>query len=229
MLLVFFVSISLSATAAMAATAATVTTAPMVTAEQRLSEERLPREPGPSTDDERPWPVDAQGHHYRNDPQPSSESQQQQQATTSTDMITVAARGSRSLRPKPRTPLPASPSILFPVDVTDRLRSPVMSLVRPRQFGRRRSVQDAIASAVAQQQLETASAATVVADPDADRVPDPNEEQEQDPRLVTPFRLVLAQIAYLFKLTYSSILTYSVWADDTYWIIEFYLDFNSTR
>lgn len=188
----FFVSINLPATSE-----ATVTTAAVAAAaEQRLSEERLPREPGPSTDGGRSWPADAQGHHYYRSDQPPPESQQQQQATTSTDMITVAAHGSRSLRPKPR---PALPSVLFPVDVTDRLRSPVVSPVRPRQFGRRRSVQDAIVSTVAQQQLQPAPTVAVVTNPDAARESDANEEQEQEqePRLVAPLRLVTAQ--YLSK------------------------------
>jgi len=193
-----------------------VATAAQVTVvEPRLSDERLPGEPGPSTDDGRLWPADAttsaprvpiQRHHrhYRSDscrPQPTSREPQQRQAYTTTSpsaMITVAASGSSALRPKPRPGGPSS-SIPFPVDVADRLRSPTSSIARPRQYGRRRSVQDAVASAVMVQRLEgfQLQAADVVADAtvaESDTVQlqasGADREPEQEPRLVAPLRLV---------------------------------------
>lgn len=196
-----------------------VTTAEVqVTAERRLSNERLPGEPGPSTDDRRPWPADAttsaarvpQRHHrhYRSDscrpPPPTTEQRHRHNRTTSTavtpDMITVAASGSRAAaRPKPRTHWPSS-SIPFPVDVADRLRSPMASPSRPRQYGRRRSVQDAVASAVMLQrhheglQLQTpvTAAGDTTAEPDAGQMQasGADREQGQEPRLVASIRLV---------------------------------------
>lgn len=199
----------------MAATGVTTTAAAAAATmlEPRLSVERLPGEPEPSTDDERPWTADAittqQHHHYRSDShRPSAPPQEQSQqpqtcstsaaaatATPSSVMITVAACGSRAPRPKPRPPTSAS-ATMFPVDVADRLRSPVVSLIRPRQYGRRRSVQDAVASAIAlhqqqehRQQFRPLAPVGVIVDepePDADR-----ERDLQEPRLVTPLRLVV--------------------------------------
>ncbi|VVC31774.1 Hypothetical protein CINCED_3A002068 [Cinara cedri] len=199
--------------------AANVTTA---TAKRRLSGERLPGEPGPSTDGERSRTADAttttQGHHYRSNsrpsPQPTQElaRQQQQAATTSTGvtddtMITVAASGSRAPKPKPLLRLvPPSLITLFPVDVTDRLRSSDVSSHRPRQYGRRRSVQEAVNSAVALQQRQQqsqslaaiANTAAVATESDmgltaasgtaAAAVDDPLQEQEPPSRLVATLR-----------------------------------------
>lgn len=193
-----------------------VATAVQASAEPRLSDERLPGEPGPSTDDGRLWPADAtnsaprvplQRHHrhYRSDscrPQPASREQQQRQNYTTTTpapaMITVAASGSWALRPKQRPGGP-SYSIPFPVDVADRLRSPTSSIARPRQYGRRRSVQDAVASVVMAQRLEgfQLRAADVVSDAtvaessaDQLQASGADREPEQEPRLITPLRLV---------------------------------------
>jgi len=196
---------------------ASVTTAAQAAAEPRLSDERLPGEPGPSTDVGRLWPADAttstprvplQRHHrhYRSDscrPQPPSREPQQQQrqsytTTPATTMITVAASGSRALRPKPRPGGPSS-SIPFPVDVADRLQSPTSLIARPRQYGRRRSVQDAVASAVMVQRLEGLQlrAADVVADATVAelsteqlQVSGADRQPEQEPRFVAPLRLV---------------------------------------
>ncbi|XP_060848994.1 sodium-dependent transporter bedraggled isoform X1 [Rhopalosiphum padi] len=195
------------------AAAVSVTTAVQATAERRLSNEWLPGEPGPSTDDRRPWPADAttsvarvpQRHHrhYRSDscrpPPPTTEPYHRQTGTTTTAsaMITVAASGSRAMsRPKPRTRGPSS-SIPFPVDVVDRLRSPMASPSRPRQYGRRRSVQDAVATAMMLQrheglQLQTtiAVADDTTAEPDAEQlqVPGAVREPGQEPRLVASIR-----------------------------------------
>lgn len=218
-------------------TAVAVTTAVAVAVEQRLSEERLPGEPETSTHGEQPCPVDAQGHRYHNDsrrPSPSApprephEHHQQRYSTTgngystgsaTTDaMITVAARNNRSTRPKPRTRPPSSTP--FPVDVIDRLSSPVGSPARPRQYGRRRSVQDAVASAVAhrqQMQLQTSVAivSAFATEPDADTAaPDAGREQEQEPppRLVTPLRLVVLCVLTLMQISTGfacAFLTYS--------------------
>lgn len=185
--------------------------------EQRLSEERLLGEREPSTHNGQPCPADAQGHHYRNDsrrPLPSApprephEHHQQRLSTngngtgpaTADAMITVATRHTRSSRPKPRSQPPSSTP--FPVDVTDRLSSPIGSPARPRQYGRRRSVQDAVASAVAhRQQLQlqasvaiVTAAAAIAGEPDADTTaPGASHDQEQESplRLVTPLRLVV--------------------------------------
>lgn len=203
-----------------AAEAVRVTTEVHGTAERRLSDERLPGEPGPSTDDGRPWPAEAttsaarvplQRHHrhYRSDscrPQPPSTEPQQQQrqtyaATPAPAMITVAASGSRALRPKPQARRGPSSSIPFPVDVVDRLRSPTPSTNRPRQYGRRWSVQDAIVSAVLAQRQEALQlrAAVAVADatvvePSTDQLQASGADQEpgQEPRLVSSLRLVSA-------------------------------------
>ncbi|XP_026813094.1 uncharacterized protein LOC113553769 isoform X2 [Rhopalosiphum maidis] len=195
------------------AAAVSVTTAVQATAERRLSNERLPGEPGPSTDDRRPWPADAtisvarvpQRHHrhYRSDscrpPPPITEPYHRHTNTTATApaMITVAASGSRAAsRPKPRTRGPSS-SIPFPVDVADRLRSPMTSPSRPRQYGRRRSVQDAVATAMMVQrheglQLQTtiAVADDTAAEPDAGQLQAPGGVREpgQEPRLVASIR-----------------------------------------
>ncbi|XP_022163832.1 uncharacterized protein LOC111029208 [Myzus persicae] len=190
-----------------------VTAAVQATAERRLSDERLPGEPGPSTDDGRPWPADAttstarvplQRHHrhYRSDscrPQaPSTELQQRQTYTTipASAMITVAASGSRALRPKPR-PGGSSSTIPFPVDVADRLRSPTSSTARPRQYGRKRSIQDAVASAMMVQrqeglQLRAADAvvgATITeSSTEQLQASGSDREPEQETRLIAPLR-----------------------------------------
>lgn len=192
-----------------------VTTAVQATIGRRLSDGRLPGEPGPSTDDGRPWLADAttsatrvplQRHHrhYRSDscrPQPpSTETQQQQRQTYTTTpapaMITVAASGSRALRPKPQARGPSS-SIPFPVDLADRLRSPTTSTVRPRQYGRRRSIQDAVASAVMgqrQERLQLQATDATVVEPSTDQQQASGADQElgQEPRLVSSLRLVHA-------------------------------------
>lgn len=230
------------------------------TEERRLSEERLPGEPGPSTDDGRPWPADTatslarapQRHHrhYRSDSRrPPQREQRQQQACSTTaytadtatdtttdtavpDMITVAASGSRAARPKSR-PRVQSPSTLFPVDVADRMQSLTASSDRPRQYGRRRSVQDAVASAVALRrqerlQLQATVSVAVTDDDDAAAEPDTDEqlrassadrEQEQEPRLVAPLRLVRHRhravlitkccVVHMYKKTHTCFLTYS--------------------
>ncbi|XP_029345972.1 uncharacterized protein LOC100575761 [Acyrthosiphon pisum] len=207
----------------MAAEAMRITTAEESTAERRLSDERLPGEPGPSTDDGRPWPADVttsvarvplQRHHrhYRSDscrPQPPSTEPQQQQQTYATipapTMITVAASGSRSLRPKPQTRGPSS-SIPFPVDVANRLRSPTASTSRPRQYGRRRSVQDAVASAVMVQRQEGLQLRAAIAIADA-TVVEPSTDQlqasgaDQEPRLVSSLRLVAQSLSQLLYST----------------------------
>lgn len=180
---------------------------------RRLSEERLPGEPGPSTDGGRPTTT-AQGHHNRSNsrrlqqlaPESVRQQQQQQQQAAYSDtaaddgtMITVAASGSRAPKPKPRFGRPpSSADALFPVDVTDRLRSSNVSSLRPRQYGRRRSVQEAIASAVAlqqqqQQQLQSPVAVTLEPGVSAAAVDDDDgrqREQEPPSRLVTTLRLV---------------------------------------
>lgn len=202
------------------------TTAVQATIERRLSDGRLPGEPGPSTDDGRPWPADAttsatrvplQRHHrhYRSDscrPQSlSTEPQQQRQTYTTTPapaMITVAASGSRALRPKPQVRGPSS-SIPFPVDVADRLRSPTASTARPRQYGRRRSVQEAVASAVMVQrqerlQLQAADATVVEPSTEQQQAFGADQEPGQEPRLVSSLRLVHA-IAVSMLLYYMTI------------------------
>lgn len=205
-----------------------------VTANGRLSEERLPGEPGTSTDGERPRPTDStaatQGHDYRSnsrqplqstqEPVRQLQGQQQQAATTSTaaadgTMITVAASRSRAPKSKPRSRLPPSSSTtLFPVEVTDRLRSSNVSSLRPRQYGRRRSVQEAIISAVALQQQQQQLQSLVAIPPEAADITlassntaaavnyDPLQEQEPPSRLVATLRLVhISRFLFLFDFT----------------------------
>lgn len=183
---------------------------------RRSSDERLPGEPGTSTDGGRPRPADAaatahgrRAQHCRNGGRPRDQQRQvAREAATTTPpaaMITVGACGSRpktrGRHHRPQLPTtaasPSSSSATFPVDVTDRLRSPVASAARPRQYGRRRSVQDAaVETAVqAQRQRSRVAVISVSDEPDANAASDADDgrQQEQEPpRLVTPLRSVLA-------------------------------------
>lgn len=199
---ILFFSIIVCSTTITPTTTVTTTTTATASVEQRLSEERLPGEPGPSTDGEQPWPANAitvQGRDDISRQSSPSQEQSQQDVTVADDMITVAACGSRTSERRTWRIQPPS-SVLFPADVADRLRSSSsavasgISSARPRQYGRRRSVQDAVASAVAQRQqlqqqlLHVASLTAAINESDTDRA-DPQEQEHAEPsRLATPLR-----------------------------------------
>lgn len=211
-----FLLINSSSVATMTTTVATIVSPPPPPSSgavrRRSSEERSPGEPGTSTDGGRPRSADAaatahgrRAQHCRNGRRPRDQQRlSQHEAATSSPpgaMITVGACGSRPktrarhYRPQPTSaPAPsASSAATFPVDVADRLRSPVTSPARPRQYGRRRSVQDAAVDTAAQAQRQRLQVAVISAfdEPDAITASDDDRQQEQEPpRLVTPLRSV---------------------------------------